>query len=133
MKKLDPKSSRLFVTGTDTGAGKTVLSLLMMRFFYEMGETPFYIKLIQTGCRDARDVESDARFIYENVPALRGKDPAASVPYCFKNPKAPWFASRDEGKSINLRVLVDAVAKKRLPFGPVLKGPVALRSVTEAR
>lgn len=111
MKKLDLKSSRLFITGTDTGVGKTVLSLLMMRHLYDMGENPFYIKLIQTGCRDVFDAESDARFIYEHVPALIGKDPGESVPYCFKNPKAPWFAARDEDKNINLKVIVDAVER----------------------
>ncbi len=109
MKKLDLKSARLFITGTDTGVGKTVLSLLVMRHLYNIGEKPFYIKLIQTGCRDPYDTDSDARMIYENVPELNGKDPAASVPYCFKNPKAPWFAARDEARKINLKVIVDAV------------------------
>ncbi|MEM5786212.1 MAG: dethiobiotin synthase [Syntrophobacteraceae bacterium] len=106
-----PKSRRLFVTGTDTGIGKTVLSLLLMRHFFDTDQNPFYIKLIQTGCRDVYDVDSDARFIYENVPVLRGKDPAESVPYCFANPKAPWFAARDEGRSIDLKVLIDSVAQ----------------------
>ncbi len=104
--------ARLFVTGTDTGVGKTVLSLLLMRFFYERGESPFYLKLIQTGCDGPLDTDSDSRFIYENVPQLRGKDPGESTPYCFKNPKAPWFAARDEGGKINLGVLSDRVAEK---------------------
>lgn len=89
-----------------------MLSLLAMRHLYEIGENPFYIKLIQTGCRDPYDTDSDARQIYENVPELRGKDPAGSVPYCFKNPKAPWFAARDEGRQIDLKVIVDAVERE---------------------
>ncbi|MEN6437795.1 MAG: dethiobiotin synthase, partial [Syntrophobacter sp.] len=107
-----PNSGRFFVTGTDTGVGKTVLSLLMMRYFFEAGKNPSYIKLIQTGCRDPLDTDSDARFIYENVPALEGKDPGESVPYCFRNPKAPWFAARDDENSIDLKHIVDAVEKR---------------------
>ena len=112
MKKPAAIPGRLFITGTDTGAGKTVLSLLIMRYLSDKGEKPFYIKLIQTGCRDPHDTDSDARFIYENVPALRGKDPSQSVPYCFRAPKAPWFAARDEGAAIDLKVIVDAAAQR---------------------
>ena len=112
MGKPGTKTNRIFVTGTDTGIGKTVLSLLLMRFLYEQGSTPFYIKLIQTGCKDPLDTDSDARFIYENIPALHDKNPADSVACCFKNPKAPWFAARDEGKSVDTRRLVDFVDRK---------------------
>ena len=92
------QAKRYFVLGTDTGVGKTVLSLLLMRFCYQRGDRPFYIKPLQTGCRSPYDTDSDARFVYEHVEALKGKDPAESVIYCFKNPKAPYFAARDEGK-----------------------------------
>ena len=34
--------SRIAVIGTDTDVGKTVLSLLLMRFFFEKGFNPFY-------------------------------------------------------------------------------------------
>lgn len=104
------KPTRLFITGTDTGIGKTVLSLLIMRYFYARGETPFYIKPIQTGCVDPLDTDSDSRFIYENVPELHGKQPGESTLTCFTNPKAPWFAARDDGKEIDLVVLRDRVA-----------------------
>ncbi len=119
MKKPNVKPNRIFVTGTDTGIGKTVLSLLLMRYLFEHDRTPFYIKLVQTGCRDPFDMDSDARFIYENVPALKGRNPADSVAYCFKNPKAPWFAARDEGKHVDVQRLVDFVNRKEIP-GSVL-------------
>lgn len=105
--------SRIFVTGTDTGVGKTVLSMLLMRYLSARGLDPFYIKLVQTGCADPYSAESDARFIYENVPELKGKDPADSVACCYLTPKAPWFAARDEGKTVDLQHLsrfVDAKA-----------------------
>lgn len=110
----------IYVVGTDTGVGKTVLSLLMMQFFLMCGRHPFYLKPLQTGCRDARDVDSDAAFIYKNVASLREKDPAASVIYCFKNPKAPFFAARDEGREIDLPLVDQAVQEKSRRYSPLI-------------
>lgn len=119
---MGSQADRYFITGTDTGVGKTVLSLLMMGLFYERGYSPFYIKPLQTGCRDPYDKDSDAGFIYKNVGPLRGKDPAGSVIYCFKNPKAPYLAARDEGKEkdIDIRVIHDVVNKKARLFHPII-------------
>ena len=102
----------IFVVGTDTGIGKTVLSLLLMQFFYARGYTPFYLKPAQTGCVDPYDIDSDARFIYQHVKPLNRKDPADSVVYCFKNPKAPYFAARDEGEEIDFKVIVDCCPRR---------------------
>ncbi|MBW2568624.1 MAG: dethiobiotin synthase [Deltaproteobacteria bacterium] len=110
----------IFVVGTDTGVGKTVLSLLLMQFFYAKGYTPFYLKPVQTGCMDSNDIDSDARFIYKHVKHLKGKDPADSVIYCFKNPKAPYFAARDEKKKIDLNVIEKVVNEKSLLFSPLV-------------
>lgn len=108
--------------GTDTGVGKTVLSLLMMQFFYERGDEPFYVKPLQTGCVDPYDTDSDAKLIYQNVGPLNGKDPADSVIYCFTNPKAPYFAARDEGKEadIDVKVIQEFVDTKARSFNPVI-------------
>ena len=112
--------NRVFVTGTDTGIGKTVLSLLLMQFLYETGENPFYLKLIQTGCTGPLDADSDARFIYENVSALRGKNPGDSVGQCFTNPKAPWFAARDEGKKVDLPAVKRIVEERSRSHSPLI-------------
>ncbi len=114
------QKENLFVVGTDTGVGKTVLSLLLMQFFYAEGYTPFYLKPAQTGCVDPYDTDSDAKFIYRHVKALKGKDPADSVIYCFRNPKAPYFAARDEGKKIDFAVIEEFVNEKSLSYSPVI-------------
>lgn len=116
------QKKRFFVAGTDTGVGKTVLSLLMMQFFYARGDNPFYVKPFQTGCMDPYDTDSDAKFIYQNVEALRGKDPADSVGYCFRNPKAPYFAARDEGKEADIDATeIQAFADRKSQFfNPVI-------------
>ena len=120
MKSLNKKIENLFVVGTDTGVGKTVLALLMMQFFFAKGYNPFYLKPVQTGCKDADDADSDAGFIYRHVEPLKGKEPAESVIYCFKNPKAPLYAANDEGKSIDLSKIERVVSKKAKAHFPVV-------------
>jgi len=120
MMKSRKKMDNLFVVGTDTGVGKTVLSLLLMQFFFSRGYNPFYLKPVQTGCKDPNDSESDAKFIYRNVGPLQDKDPADSIIYCFKNPKAPLFAARDEGTTIDLSVIERVVIEKTRSYSPLI-------------
>jgi len=101
-----------FITGTDTGVGKTVLSLVLMQYLYHCGANPVYIKPAQTGCRDPYDKDSDAKFIYDHVKELQGKDCAPSVICCFREPKAPYFAARNEGKEINPHELLQEIYKR---------------------
>ncbi|MGO9136430.1 MAG: dethiobiotin synthase [Syntrophales bacterium] len=120
---MEPSNKRiqnLFIVGTDTGVGKTVLALLLMQFFIAKGCNPFYLKPMQTGCKDANDADSDAKFIYRHVESLHGKQPAESVIYCFKNPKAPLYAARDEGKLIDLSKIERIVSRKATAHFPVI-------------
>jgi dethiobiotin synthetase len=120
VQSLNKKIQNLFVVGTDTGVGKTVLALLLMQFFFAKGCNPFYLKPMQTGCTDANDADSDAKFIYRHVEFLHGKQPAESVIYCFKNPKAPLYAARDEGKLIDLSKIESVVSQKAEAHFPVV-------------
>lgn len=114
------KIADIYVVGTDTGVGKTVLSLLLMQFFEARGYRPFYLKPLQTGCQDAYDQDSDAAFVYRHVTSLKSQDPADSVIYCFRKPKAPFFAAQDEGREIDLRRIDEIVAGKRLLHAPLI-------------
>jgi dethiobiotin synthetase len=75
---------------------------------------------VQTGCQDANDADSDARFIYRHVEPLKGKEPAESVIYCFNNPKAPLYAARDEGQSIDLSKIERVVSEKATARSPLI-------------
>ncbi len=117
---MNKKIDDLFIVGTDTGVGKTVLSLLLMQYFYARGYKPFYLKPLQTGCIDPYDTESDAGFIYKHVKKLIRKDPADSVINCFKAQKAPLFAARDEGQKIDFGKIQKVVEKKRHSYTPLI-------------
>ncbi len=93
----------IFIVGTDTGIGKTVLSWLLMDYLLRNGEDAFYLKPFQTGCRHAYDRDSDARFVYQHIDALKEKNPADSMLFCHTNPKAPLFAARDDGDEIDIQ------------------------------
>jgi len=114
------RADNIFIVGTDTGVGKTVLSLIVMQFFFSRGYDPFYIKPVQTGCDDPYDTDSDANFIHRHAGFLQDRDPGDSVIYCFKNPKAPYFAALDERKTINLSVIKDAVNQRSRVYSPVI-------------
>lgn len=87
-----------FVTGTDTGVGKSVLSLGLVQFLFAAGYSPRYFKPFQTGRKD--DLYGDAGFIYKNVPQLENRDPREAVLYNFHEPLAPLFAAEREGKNV---------------------------------
>jgi dethiobiotin synthetase len=78
----------LFVTGTDTGVGKTVVSaLLLARFAREMPLA--YWKPVATGAADERD----RRTIEALVPGAV----TAAEAYLFADPVSPHLAARREG------------------------------------
>lgn len=83
--------SRFFVTGTDTGVGKTVASALLCAAL-----DATYWKPIQTGSREGTD-RSTVMCIAE-LPRAR------TIPetYCFSPPVSPHLAARQAGRPIEL-------------------------------
>jgi dethiobiotin synthetase len=91
-----------FITGTDTGAGKTVLTAAMARFLRGRGVSVAALKPVCSGGRD------DARALHA---ALDGTLPLAEInPWHFRAPIAPVLAARRERKRI---VLADLLAHVR--------------------
>jgi dethiobiotin synthetase len=86
--------SRFFVTGTDTGVGKTVVSALLCAALNAM-----YWKPIQTGTRQGADRPT--------VMRLAGLPRARTIPeaYRFAPPVSPHLAARRAGVPIDLRTI----------------------------
>ena len=105
-----PTQSRIFVLGTDTGVGKTVVSMLLMRSLHAISRSAFYLKPLQTGCNSPYDTDSDALLVYSHCVHLKDQDPSRSVVYCFPNPKAPRFAARDANCTIDPSLIGSAIA-----------------------
>ncbi len=92
-----------FITGTDTGVGKTVITGAMIKAAGLLGLKACGMKPVETGCVREGDVlvPSDGMFIKtiahmeENVKHIS--------PCCFENPLAPLPASRIEGFPVDLK------------------------------
>lgn len=90
--KPNGKIPHFFVTGTDTGAGKTVVCAALACCLIKAGKTVSMIKPFQTGCL-GEDI-TDADFVHRAM----GKpfNPSVSSPYCLKEPLAPMVAAEIE-------------------------------------
>ena len=96
------QSKTFFVTGTDTGVGKSVVSAAILHDANEMGLTTLGLKPIAAGCDDTEDGLRN-----EDAVLLR-RYSSIDVPYEMSNPIslslaiAPHIAAEQEGRSINL-------------------------------
>ncbi|MBU1002909.1 MAG: dethiobiotin synthase [Proteobacteria bacterium] len=102
MSTLPPK---LFITGTDTDVGKTLVSAMLMA-----GRGGYYWKPIQTGCRETTDTAT--------VRGLTDQPKHRFLPeaYCLTEPLSPHAAAELDGISVD----VDAMRIPDFPDGEPL-------------
>jgi len=92
----------LFVTGTDTGVGKTTLSVALLRYARRVGLRPIPFKPAETGC--APD-PSDAHALWAAAQPPVGK--ADVCLYAFPLPAAPAQAAAAAGAAIDIDRIVE--------------------------
>jgi len=95
LKKKLKLSKAVFITGTDTGVGKTVVAGAVVKLLKDKGYNVGYFKPVETGCSPEC---SDAKTISQ----ITGQHIDEVVLYQFKNPVAPLVAERLEGKKIDM-------------------------------
>lgn len=91
-----------FITGTDTGVGKTIVSAAILRSFLKKGLKVGAMKPIETGClnKDGILLPSDGIFLRDMAEM---NDPLDLVtPIKFENPLSPLVASRLEDMEIDI-------------------------------
>jgi len=94
---------RLFITGTDTDIGKTVVASLMLRDLRDKGFTVAALKPVAAGA-----IQHQEGLINEDVLALRNY---CSRPYecgkinpvLFKEPVAPHIAAQNQGEPLSVQ------------------------------
>jgi len=87
-----------FITGTDTGVGKTVLTVLLVKFLRERGVNAAALKPVCSGNRD------DARKFFA---AMNGALSLNEInPWYFRAPIAPLLAARYEKKKVELSQVI---------------------------
>jgi dethiobiotin synthetase len=94
----------IFVTGTDTGVGKTVVSAALAWTLKQSGKKVVVMKPVQTGTNlgGLMDIEFVQRIIKTNHPLDE------VCPYRFSYPLAPSVASNLEGEKIDLKKISSA-------------------------
>ena len=101
-----------FITGTDTGAGKTVLTALLAEFLRAQKQNVAALKPVCSGGR------GDAEIIFA---ALGGRMELARInPWHFRDAVAPSLAARREKRPVKLAQVVAHVRAMRDEFDAVL-------------
>lgn len=91
----------IFVTGTDTGVGKTVVTGLLGRYFLERGYNIATQKWVQSGrTPSGGDIDAHLKFMKKGRDYIKGYL-RHMRPYSFKFPSSPHLASSLEGRRIN--------------------------------
>ena len=100
-----------FVTGTDTGAGKTWASIALMQAFQKKGYSSCGMKPIASGgslCNDEM-VSDDAILLIEASTCPAPYE--LTNPVCFETPSSPNIAADLEGRPIRLKQIMEAYKK----------------------
>ena len=123
----------LFIAGTDTGAGKTLVASTLLRIFARSGLRAVGMKPVATGCC----AEAHDRANEDVVALLAASNVHAAIdlinPYCFEPAIAPHLAAQQAGCAISLarirqcylalagmadRVIVEGAGGLLVPLSP---------------
>jgi dethiobiotin synthetase len=104
----------LFVTGTDTGVGKTVLAAAVCAALEARGERVAAFKPVVTGLDEEPDDWPRDHELLARV-ASAGQSPADVAPLTFGPPVSPHYAAEQAGKQIEPRPLVEAARAAGAP------------------
>ena len=104
----------LFITGIDTGIGKTYATGLLARFLLQQGKSVITQKIIQTGCEHtSEDIILHRKIMGINFTEEDKKN--LTNPYIFTFPSSPHLAARRENVTIDTNTITTAteiLAKK---------------------
>ena len=128
-------NSGVFVTGTDTGIGKTYVACAILRALCDSGIRAVGMKPIAAGGLVAAQALANEDALALTRASAFEPDMALVNPYCFPDPIAPHIAARDAGVEIDperirscyLRlhqsadfVVVEGAGGFLVPLGPTL-------------
>ena len=90
----------MFVTGTDTGVGKTVVTGLIARYLQEKGYNVVTQKWVQSGSSFPKDINEHLKIMQKSREHIKGYLQDV-CPYIFKLPSSPHLASKRERKQVS--------------------------------
>src|SRR4051812_15050951 len=102
----DSSSRGVFITATDTGVGKTVVTAALAVALRSHGHAVGVMKPIETGVTLSTDARSDA--VRLGVAAGSSNTLTEIRPYVFRLPLAPMDAARLEKRKVTLPTIMRA-------------------------
>jgi dethiobiotin synthetase len=127
-----------FITGTDTGIGKTRVTTGLLKAFARTGGKTVGMKPVASGATRTPDGLRNEDALAIQAAASEQRAYALVNPYCFAPPVAPHLAALEVGVEISLdpirtayaelcngadTVLVEGVGGWQVPLSPVLELP----------
>jgi dethiobiotin synthetase len=96
-----PKKAGLFVTGTDTGVGKTLIAGAIAKILTDKGLKVGVFKPIATGCKHSWDglISDDTEFL--SYCANSNFSPSTINPISYRTPAAPIVSAACDGSAID--------------------------------
>lgn len=104
-----PRVRGVFVTGTDTGAGKTVVSAAIAACLHRRKGTVAAFKPVVTGLDEPAD--PDWPRDHELLAAMTGAEPDDVAPMTYGLPASPHLAATDAGRTVEPPALVAAARR----------------------
>lgn len=105
-----------FVTGTDTGVGKTIIALALIRALEMSGLRAGAMKPIESGCGR----EGEVLIPFDGMALKQGAhmdEPITLItPCCFESPLAPYPASEIEMKKVSISAIKSAFSRLSLNY-----------------
>jgi len=116
----DMNNRSVFITGTDTGVGKTVVTGLLARFLLEQGLRTATQKWIQTGCDGfSQDIDSHLKLMMRTRDEYEGY--IRDMEPCVLNfPASPHLAARIEEKVIDIDKIIRSWKRLESEFEAVV-------------
>lgn len=104
----------VFVTGTDTGVGKTVVSAALIHALRDAGETVLPMKPVAAGAEehDGRRVNEDTAML-ASAAGLGDESLERVTPVLLREPMSPNIAAAREGREISLAPILAALEAAR--------------------
>ncbi|MGA2915768.1 MAG: dethiobiotin synthase [Sedimentisphaerales bacterium] len=108
MELIFTKRNGLFITGTDTGVGKTLIAGAITKILLQKGENIGVFKPVASGCKKIKQrlISEDAKFLAHCAKSEFALD--IINPVAFKVPAAPFACEKAENKKVDLRKIAAA-------------------------
>ena len=104
-------TSACFITGTDTGVGKTCVSLALVEILKKAGYSAGAMKPVASGCINSSDGLRNRDAMLMLAHARPGVDYQTINPYALSLPSAPVLAAQHEGVQIEAGPILESFQK----------------------